>query len=260
MVRLIYLLRRKPELSLADFQAYWRENHGPLVAKHATTLNILRYVQVHTIDDPMNEGLGGERGQMEKPYDGVAELWWTDRDALTAPNATAEGLSAGAELLEDEKKFIDLPNSPIWLAYDYPQVNPSPENLVALENSSVLKFYYPLRMLPDLSFEDAQLYWRTNHGPVIRRMAQQMGVLRYIQVHRFEDEMGRALQDARGTQVAAYDGHAELWLDRKDMVAGAGMPERIKANQLAYEDETKFIDFSRSAMWFAKEHVFIDRR
>ena len=260
MIRLIYLLRRKQEFSLAEFQKYWRENHGPLVAKHATTLNILRYVQVHTIDDPINEALSGERGQMEKPYDGVAELWWSDREALTAPNATAEGLSAGAELLEDEGKFIDLPNSPIWLAHDYPQVNPSPENLVALENSSVLKFYYPLRMLRDLSFEDAQLYWRTTHGPVIRRMAQQMGVLRYIQVHRFEDEMETALRQARGTKEDAYAGHAELWLDRKDMAAGAGMPERTKANQSAYEDEKKFIDFSRSAMWMAKEHVFIDRR
>ena len=260
MIRLIYLLRRKPELSLADFQAYWQNTHGPLVAKHSTTLNILRYVQVHTIDDPMNEGLGGERGEMEKPYDGVAELWWSDREALIAPNATEAGLAAGAELLEDEKKFIDLPNSPIWLAYDYPQVNPSPENLVALENSSLLKFYYPLRMLPELTFEDAQLYWRTTHGPVIRRMAQQMGVLRYMQVHRFEDEMENALRDARGTKTEAYAGHAELWLDRKDMVAGAGMPERAKANQLAYEDEKNFIDFSKSAMWFGKEHVFIDRR
>ena len=212
------------------------------------------------MDDPINEGLAGERGSMEKPYDGVAELWWTDRDALTAPSGTEEGQAAGAELLEDENKFIDLPNSPIWLAHDYPQVNPTPENLVALENSSYLKFYYPLRMLPELTLDEAQAYWRTTHGPVIRRTAQQMGVLRYVQVHRFEDEMEAALREARGTKTEAYDGHAELWLDRKDMMAGAAMPERIKANQLAYEDEKNFIDFSRSAMWMAKEHVFIDRR
>ena len=154
MIRLTYLLRRKPELSFEDFQTYWREKHGPLVAKHSTTLNILRYVQVHTVNDPINAVLPGERTMLE-PYDGVAELWWTDRDAFIASSMSEEGQAAGAELVEDEKKFIDLPNSPIWLAHEYPQVNPSPENLVALENSSLLKFYYPLRHVPGMTHDDA---------------------------------------------------------------------------------------------------------
>ena len=48
MIRLIFVLRRKPEMSLAEYQQYWREIHGPLVAKHATALNIHRYIQLHT--------------------------------------------------------------------------------------------------------------------------------------------------------------------------------------------------------------------
>jgi hypothetical protein len=32
-----------------------------------------------------------------------------------AAYSTPEGLAAGAELLEDEKRFIDLPRSAIWL-------------------------------------------------------------------------------------------------------------------------------------------------
>ena len=54
-------------------------------------------------------------------------------------------------------------------------------------------------------------------------------------------------------------GHAELWYDRKDMLAGMNMPERVKASELAAEDESKFIDFHRSTLWVAKEHLFIDR-
>jgi uncharacterized protein (TIGR02118 family) len=259
MIRLTYLLRRKPDLSLNDFQTYWREKHGPLVAKNATNLNILRYVQVHTLDDPINEALPGERSML-KSYDGVAELWWTSRDALIASSMSEEGAAAGAELLEDEKKFIDLPNSPIWLGYEYPQVNPSPENLVALENSSILKFYYPLRHLPEMTLDAAQLYWRTTHGPIIRMIAQQMGILRYVQVHRFEDDLEIALREARGTKEAPFTGHAELWFDRLGMLSGLQMPERLKANEIAMKDETNFVDFSRSAMWVAKEHVFIDKR
>jgi hypothetical protein len=29
--------------------------------------------------------------------------------------------------------------------------------------------------------------------------------------------------------------------------------------ELLVEDEAKFVDFKRSALWVAKEHVFIDR-
>ena len=34
MIRLVFLLRRAPHLSLAEFQHYWRTTHGPLVASH----------------------------------------------------------------------------------------------------------------------------------------------------------------------------------------------------------------------------------
>ena len=32
MIRLVYVLRRLPNLSLQEFQDYWRDAHGPLVA------------------------------------------------------------------------------------------------------------------------------------------------------------------------------------------------------------------------------------
>src|SRR5690349_13263560 len=34
MIRLTYVLRRRPGMSLAEFQDYWRNTHGPLVARH----------------------------------------------------------------------------------------------------------------------------------------------------------------------------------------------------------------------------------
>ena len=167
MIRLIYVLRRKPSMSREEFQKYWHEVHGPIVAKHATALNILRYLQDHTLDDPMNEQMARARGGMEPPYDGVAELWWTTREALATSFASSGGQAAGKELVEDEAKFIDLPNSPLWLAYEYPQINPS-EDIVARPSSGLVKVFFPLRHLPNHTLEQAQLYWRTNHGPIIR--------------------------------------------------------------------------------------------
>lgn len=260
MIRLTFVLRRKPGMSLAEFQQYWRGTHGPLVARHSTTLNILRYVQLHTLEDPVNDQLAAARGGMEKPYDGVAELWWTSRDDLAASFGTNAGQAAGRELLEDEARFIDLPNSPIWLAYEYPQINPTPEEMVARENSSLVKLFFCLRNPPNQSMEEAHLYWRTSHGPTIRGVAGGMRIRRYLQVHRFIDALESQLRVARGTQVPPYAGHAEAWFERADLAAIASSPEGQRAMAIAVEDESKFIDFRRSAMWIGKERVFIDRR
>jgi uncharacterized protein (TIGR02118 family) len=260
MIRLTFVLRRGPGKSREEFQKYWREVHGPLVARHSVTLNILRYVQVHSLDDPVNDQLASDRGGMEQPYDGVAELWWISREALAATFGSAAGKAAALELLEDEKKFIDLANSPLWLAYEYPQVNPTPEELVAREHSPLVKLFFCLRHPSHLSLEQAQLYWRTNHGPTIRGMASAMGMQRYLQVHRCEDDLEQQLRVSRGTRLAPYTGHAEAWFDRTDLARLSASPEAQRAMAIAVEDEAKFIDFPNSAMWIAKERVFIDRR
>jgi len=257
MIRLTYLLRRKPGMTLAEFQTYWRKVHGPLVAGMGSTLNLIRYVQVHTlVEGYTEEQASGARGKMEEPYDGVAELWWNSRNDLIAARESQIGKKMGEVLFEDEKKFIDFPNSPLWFAYEYPQINPTPEDVVATEHSSLVKFYYILRQLPGLSMEEAQLYWRTNHGPLIRRIGEAGQFKRYIQVHRYPDQLEIDLRAARNTVVEPYFGHAELWFERNTAVSPS--PERTRGNELAIEDESKFIDFQRSSMWFAKEYVFVD--
>src|SRR5260370_16898945 len=95
----------------------------------------------------MIEQLARGRGGMEPPYDGVAELWWTTREALATSIASSGGQAAGKELVEDEAKFIDLPNSPLWLAYEYPQINPS-EHIVPLPTTRLVKVFFPLLHLP----------------------------------------------------------------------------------------------------------------
>ncbi len=119
MIKLVYCLRRLPNLSRGEFQKYWRETHAPLVRGHAKTLAVRRYVQVHTVEDPANGVLRGSRGGPDE-FDGVAELWWDSREALMQAFSTPEGRAAGAELLEDERRFIDLERSPLWIAEEHP--------------------------------------------------------------------------------------------------------------------------------------------
>jgi uncharacterized protein (TIGR02118 family) len=115
MIKLVFCLRRRPELSREEFDRYWREQHAPLVRSFADALGARRYVQVRTLDTPANEALRRPRGAPE-PFDGVAELWWDDEEALVRATGEQEGRRAARELIEDERRFIDLENSPIWLA------------------------------------------------------------------------------------------------------------------------------------------------
>jgi len=116
MVHLIFCLRRLPHLSREEFQRYWRETHAPLVKKHAGVLGIKRYVQAHTIDPAEAQGIAAARGAPD-PYDGVAELWF-DLEELRSLAQREAAAEAGRALLEDERRFIDLANSPIFITED----------------------------------------------------------------------------------------------------------------------------------------------
>jgi uncharacterized protein (TIGR02118 family) len=119
MLKLVFCLHRLPGLSRAEFQRYWREQHGPLVRRHAAALRIRRYLQLHTLDDPLQEALRASRGGPEA-FDGVAELWWDSREDLEAVLRDPAGQRAAAELLEDERRFIDLARSPLWVGEEHP--------------------------------------------------------------------------------------------------------------------------------------------
>lgn len=257
MIRLVFALRRKAELSREEFQHYWLSRHAPLVASFSSDLDILRYVQTHTLDDPATAAAQAARGDMEPEYDGVAELWWATEAGLASASASAAGQAAAAALLADEQQFIDLPNSPLWLAYEYPQVNPSPENIIAKPKSNVVRVFFPLRHKDSVTEEQARHYWLTQHGPIVRSHAEAAGTLCYRQVHRANSDMDAAMQQARGTLVESYLGHAEAWVDRGRQVPTG---EAKAANQAFIEDEHNFIDMPRSTIFFGKEHTIIDRR
>lgn len=122
MVTLVFLLRRRPEMPVEEFHRYWRDEHGPMVRKHAAALGIRRYSQLHTAATPLTEAVRTSRGAEPADYDGVALVWFDSLDALAHGAATPEGQAAGAALLEDERRFLDRERCVIWLTDDDPIV------------------------------------------------------------------------------------------------------------------------------------------
>jgi len=128
VIKLTFAVRRRRDVEPDEFHRYWRDEHGPLVRSLQPTLGIRRYVQTHRIETPLNDLLRASRRTLE-PFDGVAELWWDDEDALAAATSSPEGIGAGRTLLEDEMRFIELERSALWLGQETEIIplNSSPE-------------------------------------------------------------------------------------------------------------------------------------
>jgi hypothetical protein len=112
-LKITFCLRRLPSLTQAQFLDYWHINHAPLVRKHAATLRIARYIQLVPQDTPLSAPMMKARRAPE-PFDGVAELWFASAADLEASMRDRHASAAGRELLEDERRFIDLERSPLW--------------------------------------------------------------------------------------------------------------------------------------------------
>ena len=124
MIKLVFMVRRREGITREEFQRYWREEHAELVQRHAGLLRIRRYVQTHAHDTDLDDVLAGSRGSEPRQYDGVAELWWDSIDDLVQTATSEEGQTAQQALLEDERRFIDVANSPIWLGEEIAVIGP----------------------------------------------------------------------------------------------------------------------------------------
>ena len=92
MIKLVYCITKKPGLSDAEFFHYWEHVHGPIGARIP---GLRRLVQSHRVTVP---------GDKHAPsFDGMAELWFDDLEALLAARLSPEWKASSA----DEANFID---------------------------------------------------------------------------------------------------------------------------------------------------------
>jgi hypothetical protein len=253
MIRLVFLLRRRADVSAEDFQAYWSEQHAPLVDSHRSDLGIQRYIQSYRIDDPRAELMASSRGGMEQPYDGVAELWYTSEQAMFDIGKSSVGIRAGRALLDDERQFIDLTQSPLWVAHEHPPLGSASEVVVARPSSGIVKLHYPIRQRPEVNVDMTRQHPLDDASSMVGALSS-CGVLDHRWVCRFESPIEAALREERGTVVDAYLGHFEAWLDLSSPPVaddGQGIESRIAAI------EATVVDFARSTFWFGQERVII---
>ena len=117
-IKLVFCCRRRPELSLEEFQRTWLHDHGPLVTRCREHLpQMKRYVQSHLLAGPGTDAVRASRGSGE-PYDGITEVWFDSLEAMGAFD-TQEAIAAGEALLADEDRMLDLPRCSVFRTVEH---------------------------------------------------------------------------------------------------------------------------------------------
>jgi uncharacterized protein (TIGR02118 family) len=92
MIKLVYCISKKAGLTDDEFFRYWEDVHGPIGARIP---GLRKLVQSRRLTLP------GDNRRAD--YDGVAELWFDDLEALLAARQSPEWEASTA----DEANFID---------------------------------------------------------------------------------------------------------------------------------------------------------
>jgi uncharacterized protein (TIGR02118 family) len=92
MIKLVYCITKKAGLTDEEFFDYWENVHGPLGARIPRLRKLIQSRRVVV------------SGDTHRPdYDGMAELWFDDSEALAAARQSPEWKAS----TEDEANFID---------------------------------------------------------------------------------------------------------------------------------------------------------
>lgn len=90
MIKSISLLTRKPGMTHAQFVKYWVEVHAPLALG---VPGLRRYVQSHIVEERTRPDIP----TTEVEVDGIAELWYDDRDVMARAHASPQAKALFAD-------------------------------------------------------------------------------------------------------------------------------------------------------------------
>jgi uncharacterized protein (TIGR02118 family) len=222
MVKAVSFFKRKPGMSPEAFQAHWRTTHAEVVV---TLPGVRRYVQSHT-------RLSGYR-KSEPVYDGIAELWFDNTQAMRALVGTPEYAAVQA----DEARFIDHTTMGLIITEEH-VIKDGPVPPGGVKNVEFVS------RKPGMFVDAFQGHWREAHGPLGAAIPM---VRRYVQSHT------RRSIYASGRDPL-YDGVALTWFDDTGaMRESAATPEyaRVRA------DEPNFIAPGPAPFIITTEHVIL---
>ncbi len=67
MIKLVYIVKKRADISEKDFHEYWLKKHGPLVRSFAKSMRAKKYMQSHTVSEDAGKQIRNTRPRMTRP-------------------------------------------------------------------------------------------------------------------------------------------------------------------------------------------------
>lgn len=234
MIKAMGFLVRREGMSVAEFQQYWREVHGPLMAQGP---GMRRYVQNHALPELYDS-------DTPPPYDGFSEAWFDSLEAYAATRSSLEwqrGVADAPNLIGRSTGVI-VTEVPIIDAFPAPQ-----------DRQEMVKWVTFLRRRPGMTVEEFQRYWREVHGPLV--VAGIPTMRRYVQNHVLPETY-------MGATSPAYDGIPTAWFDSFEVfrqIRGTPPGQRSEAARAATADTVNFVQAGPIPSMVVREVLMIDQ-
>jgi uncharacterized protein (TIGR02118 family) len=220
MLKVIDLVKRRPDLSVAAFQERWKGEAGAALAR---VPGLLRYVQSHALRQ------GYARGELL--FDGIAEMWFQDEAACASALTSAAFADAErvAATLVDRARLVRMPVDVLVIKDG------------AIPEDAVKNIEFVNRR-PGMALEPFRAHWRNVHGPI----ASKIPVLRRYEQNHLKLSAYATMPEP------AYAGLAITWFQSTaDMKAGTRTPEYAATRA----DEPNFLPDGHLPIIVTTEHI-----
>ncbi len=234
-IKIVRLVKRRADLSLAQFKDYWLTRH----AEHER-----RAIEATPLQKVVASIATGEiaLGGADPPFDGMVALYFK---SLEDARATLSGPETAA-MREDAKNFVDPRSSPQIFADEY-LVSEKEDASGTLRRSGQLKTIRTISRRRDLTHAQFKDYWLNQHSRLEREMIEITSMQRIIASFALPENPA----------VPEFDGLAELYFatveDIRAMFAGP-VPAMMR------KDEENFVQMNAPAVRLVAEEYVIGEK
>lgn len=100
--KILFFMKRRPGMSVAEFQEYYEKHHAPLCEKYASGMQ--RYLRRFITPHP---NPGTTNASEELQFDVITELWFENESIFRATLAYLTTSAMPEAVVEDEKRLFD---------------------------------------------------------------------------------------------------------------------------------------------------------
>jgi EthD domain len=228
MFKLMFLLKRKPGLTMQQFIDHYEGTHAPLAVKlHPSMVRYMRHF-LHAVPYPLDGTL------QEAEYDVLTEMWFENKAAYDEAMALAAESAVMARIREDEAHLFDM--SKFSMSFVEEHESRLPGQTGVRDNRKDVRSMVLLQRKPGLTLDEFIEHYEIVHAPLGVKYSETQS--RYRRFYLRPSLMSRS-----GTMSQpAYDVATEVsFASREDMKHAVGQMKKPEINAIIEADEATFI-------------------